>query len=484
VIAVGTDAGTVATVRTFTDSDRDGTYETLAGEFQPFGGSTGGVRVAMGDFNGDGNDELVTAMGGGQSRVRIWAMNTDGTVGAHLDSFRPFNRLARGAFIAAGDLDNDGRDELAICRGDNGTRVHIYSDANRNGILSDNLIDTFSPFGPAFRGGTRIALGDTNGIAGDELLVVRGPGGSAMVKVYTDGDADRQLSDAAPIESFLAFAPGYTGGAFLAAGAIDGVNGDEIIVGRETGAPRIRVFGDADGDGAVGDDAVADQFTAGAASSSGVRVAAGDVNGDGTADVITGGGPGGSQVTIREDSNDGGPKLSDDAAVQSFAAYDAGYSSGIFVAFGEVDSFNVISPLPPLDILDDTELTTTITIEPGAGRIADLDISISLAQPLIGDLTITLTHASSDTTVTLFAGLTLLSSALVVRFDDDASIDILDAVPDVLNGAICGVFNLADEAVLSAFHGLDASGDWVLSILDGGLGGGGTLLGWALHGLC
>ena len=47
VIAVGTDAGSVATVRMFTDLDLNGTYEIFAGGSQVFGAGFTGARVAM-----------------------------------------------------------------------------------------------------------------------------------------------------------------------------------------------------------------------------------------------------------------------------------------------------------------------------------------------------------------------------------------------------------------------------------------------------
>src|SRR4051812_15104131 len=65
-IAVGTDAGVPAEVRIFADRDDSDTYETSVSAatpeptvFSPFPGFAGGVRVALGDFDGDGNDELV-----------------------------------------------------------------------------------------------------------------------------------------------------------------------------------------------------------------------------------------------------------------------------------------------------------------------------------------------------------------------------------------------------------------------------------------
>src|SRR5262249_35255068 len=112
LLAVGTDAGVPAAVRIFMDADGNGTHETLAPkgaaqpvDFAPFGsGFTGGVRVALGDFDGDGNDELVTAAGpGGLPHVIVWELNPDGSVGAARDSFVPFAPSFKGGvFVAAG----------------------------------------------------------------------------------------------------------------------------------------------------------------------------------------------------------------------------------------------------------------------------------------------------------------------------------------------------------------------------------------------
>lgn len=64
----------------------------------------------------------------------------------------------------------------------------------------------------------------------------------------------------------------------------------------------------------------------------GVRVAAGDVKGDGRADVVTGAGPGGgSNVTVYELVN-GQPQV-----LQSYFAFDMHITAGLFVGAGDVD---------------------------------------------------------------------------------------------------------------------------------------------------
>src|SRR5262245_8983902 len=207
-IAVGTDAGSVATVRLFADRDHNGTYESTTAVMHPFGGFTGGVRVALGDFDGDGNDELVTTAGvGGPPRVVVWDLSSDGSPGAVLDNFLAFPASFKGGvFVAAGDLDFDARDELVVSTDTGNGLVKVFSDVDHDGTLSDNVTDLFKPFGN-FTGGVRVALGNTykNQLTGDELIVARGPGAAPLVKVYSDSNHNRAVSDQPAIESFLAY---------------------------------------------------------------------------------------------------------------------------------------------------------------------------------------------------------------------------------------------------------------------------------------
>src|SRR5262245_45251572 len=145
---------------------------------------------------------------------------------------------------------------------------------------TDARLESFLSFDVNFTGGVRVATADVNGDGVPDLIAGAGPGGAPHVEVF-DG------ATASLIQSFFAFNPQFTGGVFVAAGDVNGDGLADIIVGADAGGlPNVKVF-----DGKTG--AVLQSFLAyDVAFTGGVRVAAGDVNGDGIADVITGAGPG------------------------------------------------------------------------------------------------------------------------------------------------------------------------------------------------
>jgi subtilisin-like proprotein convertase family protein len=330
-------------------------------------------------------------------------------------------------------------------------------------------------------------MANTNNLGGAELIMARGPGGPATVMVATDSDADRQVTDnlLLEMETFLAFGGGYTGGVNVAAGSIAsaGNDGAEIMVARETGSATVKIYSDADGDGTVSDNAVWDFYNPMPASVSGARLAAGDTDDSGSlVEVITSAGPGaGSGVQIQDDNGDMGVLLSDNAATDSFSAFAAGYTGGVFVGFGKVEEAVYAAADLPQPIVDNAATTSSIFVPPGAGVIRNLIVNLSLDHTRNGNLDVTLTHMPSGTTISLFTDVGGVSDGMIVRLSDSAGTDI-DAAVDPADGEpIVGTYNLDNAAVLSAFDGLDASGEWVLAVVDDTVGDTGTLYAWSLE---
>lgn len=71
---------------------------------------------------------------------------------------------------------------------------------------------------------------------------------------------------------------------------------------------------------------------------------------------------------------------------------------------------------------------------------------------------------------------------MTIRINDEAGTDI-GAADNPLDGAISGQFNPEGAVLLNAFDGLDASGEWRLTVTDDTDVGAdiGTLFGWALQ---
>src|SRR4029453_5574698 len=141
-------------------------------------------------------------------------------------------------------------------------------------------------------------------------------GGSSRVKVYTGPDLTFVVAD------FLAYGVGFSGGVFVAAGDVNNDGRTDIITGAGPGAgPHVKAFS-----GPTLDE-LKSFFAYDPSFSGGVRVAAGDVNGDGWADLITSPGSGqGPQVKVFDGKTG--------AELKSFFAYSPSSTGGVFVVRG------------------------------------------------------------------------------------------------------------------------------------------------------
>ena len=264
VIAAGAGPGGSPQVKRY---NVDGSVSSTIQAFDP--SFLGGVRVAVGDVTGDGVNDVIAGAGpGAGAHVKVF----DGVTNAEVRSFFAFAGFTGGVFVGAGDIDGDGRADVIVGAGAGGApHVKVFSGATGAELRS------FFAFAPDFSGGVTVAGGD---ITGDRRAdVVVGSGTGSHVKVF-DG------ATGAEERSFFAFA-GFAGGVFVGSGDLDCDGRDEIVVGAGPGgAPHVQVF-----DGAS--NAVVRSFFAfGLGFTGGVRVAAGEVNAEGMADLILGAGTG------------------------------------------------------------------------------------------------------------------------------------------------------------------------------------------------
>lgn len=350
------------------------------------------VGVAIGDFDGDGRRDLAVANNGGGGRVSVLPGNGDGT-------FQSQQNIALGGqpqIMAAGDLNKDGLPDVAVAvPTPTGNNLSVLLTAAAIPPLSSEDIVTgagqggqplvrvfngntgalkfgFLAYGANFRGGVRVATGDVNGDGVADIITGPGAGTRARIKVF-DGTTGAQLGG--PVGSFLAYSSTFTGGVFVAAGDVNGDGHADIITGpgRGTG-PRVRVFSGVDGSRLFNFFAYSSSFTGG------VFVAAGDVNGDGRADIITGSGAG-AAARVRVFDGGNGQRLA------NFLAHDPSFKGGVFVAAGDVNGDGradiVTAPAKgggsEVQVFSgaDIELLASLSVDPFTGglRVATGDIT-------------------------------------------------------------------------------------------------------------
>ncbi|PYR55171.1 MAG: hypothetical protein DMF85_20295, partial [Acidobacteria bacterium] len=179
--------------------------------------------------------------------------------------------------------------------------------------MTGALLRSFNPYVLTFTGGVRVAAGDVNGDGLADIITAAGPGATPHVEVF-DGSTNALLA------SFFAYTPGFGGGVYVAAGDVNGDGFADVITGAGPGGgPHVQVFDLHNGTTLASFYAYAAGFTGG------VRVAAGDINGDGHADVLTAPGAGGGPHVRVWSGATGGELL-------GWFAYDPAFGGGVFVA--------------------------------------------------------------------------------------------------------------------------------------------------------
>jgi hypothetical protein len=185
----------------------------------------------------------------------------------------------------------------------------------------------FEAFESSFRGGVRAAAADLDGNVNTlEVIAVPGPGGGPVVRVF---QIDLVTLARTELVTFLAFNADFRGGLGVAAGNVAGPDArDEIIVAADSGGgPRVRVLSVVGNTVFTAPGPLGDFFALNVEFLGGVRVAAGELDGnllDGDELVVAAGPTGGPRVQVFR---------SDGVVLADFFAFRPDFRGGVQASF-------------------------------------------------------------------------------------------------------------------------------------------------------
>jgi hypothetical protein len=182
------------------------------------------------------------------------------------------------------------RNEAYFAVGEANGKVSLRHTTNGSQVVE------FTPFGASYTGPVTATMGDVNGDGLDDLIVGAGVG-NPNVKVYNgsafiENTFKASNPDASLLANFFAYGINFNIGVNVAVADVTGDGYGDIITGPTAGNPEVHVYNGKDiatkTFNPTGASLLAHWFAYGLNFNIGVNVGAGDVSGNGFADIITG----------------------------------------------------------------------------------------------------------------------------------------------------------------------------------------------------
>ena len=312
------------------------------------------------------SNQIAVGSGPGVAGV-IRIVNSDGSVARSIDVFGGFTGGIR---VAMADVNNDGvADVIAGTGPGRATSVQIFDGK------TGTLLREINPFEASFTGGVYVAVGDVNGDGFADIAVTPDEGGGPRVRLFS-GNGFGQIADFLGIED-----PTFRGGARASIGDIDGDGKAELLIAAGFGGgPRLAVF-KGSSLGSTPEKLFTDFFVFEQSLRNGVFIASGDIDGDGFAEVIAGGGPGGGPRVFALSGKD----LLTGGLVQkaNFFAGDTSSRGGVRISVANLDGDN------RADLIAGSGTGTASSVTAYAGKTIPVDgvpSVLSSNNPFAGDV--------------------------------------------------------------------------------------------------
>ncbi len=226
-IVVGTGVGPAGEVRVFSQAG------VRLAAFLPYGKAfRNGVNVALADVNGDGTKEIITVPMRGDQRVRTFGFRN----GRYTQVQAQFNSGFLSTSIAAGDLNGDGRDDIAVMSETNGSpTLLVYT---LRGTRYQRIATLRGAFSTRHRTGYSLAIADVNRDGTQEIVATRSSVTEPEVRTFTlHGSSFRQQS------VFTALGKTARGGGRISVMDYNGDGAADILLTRNIAAdPKVYIY--------------------------------------------------------------------------------------------------------------------------------------------------------------------------------------------------------------------------------------------------
>lgn len=215
--------------------------------FMAYGNSfRGGTNIAVGDINGDGLLEIITApQGSGGPNVRAYQYNSSTKKFSVLSWFMAYSAKFRGGVnIKLADINGDGLADIITSPANSGgpnMRAYTYNTATS----SFTLLDWFMAYGANSRGGVEVSIGDVDGNGKMEIITTQRSQSGLNMRAFQYNSDSGQME---LLDSASAYSASFSGQIEIKTADLDGDGDSEIIATpSKSGAPNVRIYDFASG---------------------------------------------------------------------------------------------------------------------------------------------------------------------------------------------------------------------------------------------